>query len=221
MKFRNQTVQLLEPHKAPSPLSGSTDSYKAGSRKRRLPPIVLARLGQSANTSFLTYKLMLTGLNTDLTALIGVGWAPTTGSGDILPAMTAVFPLQYPTVPGSVQLVPKMETPGAPLFLRPVFQNPAAVDNSNHPLGMDIPFGWSFESEGVDSVLIVVSIDANQYLAPPVPPVGSLLVCDVTVEYTGESLSIASQPDREAIIYALGQVKISGSNNPDVIGPGA
>lgn len=186
---------------------GSTDTFKVGSLKRRLDPITIALLNTVAPTDSVdrfAARLLLTGLNTDLTVHVAV--AITNDN------QTPIEPANYPVNPGTIQLIPRVIPPGAPpMWLRQVFQDPAAVDNKNHPLAMDIPFGWSFEPEGADEVIIDLACTAGAYIHSQI--VGQLVV-QVTVEYTG------TWWDTKAIMYALGQVRLSGAPDPRVIDTG-
>lgn len=179
---------------------GSTNSFRAGSKVRRLAPVTLCTFVPTAGTVAVNdpVNLMLTGLNQDLVALIGVGII---ASNPSLP----MLPMGYPSNVGNVQLIPRMGIAGGNLYMRPVFQDPTATDNANHPLPQNYPFGWTFEPGGADACLIQVVTNAANFSVTGIA--GSLVVC-VNVAYVGQSLNIEGA-DMAAIEYMLGQVNLS------------
>lgn len=185
---------------------GGTSSFKVGSLKRRLPAVIIARIdpGTVGGTGVITRQLVLKNLNGDLKCQIAASFSsPTDGS----PLLPAVIPAGFATI----QLTPVVNSPNAgKLYLRPVFQDPTAAANQNHPLPQDLPFGWEFSTEA-DEVYMDFTI--NTALINTSGMDGQI-VLQVTVEYDGEWWST------EAIKFALSQVQVTGTG-ATVIGTSA
>ncbi len=184
-----------------SPLMGSTDSYKMGSKKRRLDPVQLAIFqNNSATNAANNFKLKLKGLSDDLSILVACGLS---AGQDAL-----IFPAQYPASPGTIQVYPKTNVQGYPVLLREVFQDPTATDNKNHPLPQDLPYGWSFSPEGVDEAIIEVVIPQNVYTNANIPT-NTILLVEVTIEYVGAALDVSNGNNRQLAEWVMGQVQLS------------
>lgn len=175
-------------------------SYKKGNLKRRLNVATVALLTATTTSTASgthTFRLVLKGINADLTVHIAVGAIGNSITDKI----------ESSDVPAGaiyMQLTPVNNFPdAAPMFLRPIFQNPAlsGADNNNHPLPMECPFGWEFSTVG-DEVYIDITVNATLFLTTELE--GSI-ACEVEVEYTGAW----NYP--EAPLFALNQVQLTGS----------
>ncbi len=179
----------------PQTWEGGANSFKVGSLKRRLPAVVIARLSPGATTDNDTARqLVLKNLNGDLKIQIAASFSSPTDGTPLLPAV-------IPAGTVTMQLTPVVNSPNSgKLYLRPVFQDPTALANQNHPLAQDLPFGWEFQT-GADEVYIDFVFApgniANSNLT------GQCVVA-VTIEYDGNWWS------NEAIKYAISQVQLTG-----------
>lgn len=174
---------------------GGTNSYKVGSLKRRLDPVIVANLSSAFVSDVLTptQRLVLKGLSGDLNVHIAAAPVGLTDSTPILPsAIAAGF--------ATMQLTPVIVCGNqAKIYLRPVFQNPfAAAPNSNNPLPQDLPFGWEFSTEADE---VYIDIAFNDSLVPS--NANGNVVVQATVEYNGQWW------DTKAIQAALGQVQLT------------
>jgi hypothetical protein len=183
--------------------SFSNELYKIGDLKRRLPLDTLAFMAMGSvpsapTTGSFSFRRVLKNLNGGLSIHVAVGVVGL----DVSSSIEASF---FPALWGTVQLTPVNVFPDAPpLFLRPVFQNPAIANNSNNPLGQDLPFGWEFETEA-DQVYIDVTVSADAIASIHV--VGRLVI-EVEIEYTG------NWPFPEAVKFMLTQPQLVGGSNP-------
>ncbi len=185
---------------------GGSDSVFYGSLIRRLDPIRLANLSDAAGGVETEQNLRFTirGLCSQLTVHVGVALVKGPADGT---NMDPILPSEYPAIPGTMQITPIVNNPQAPkAYLREVFQDPTAVgtDNANHPLGQDIPFGWSFNPGGADEARVDVVIPAAAYVAESL--VGTLVGL-VTVEYTG------SWWDVRTVQKAIGNVNVPAGDD--------
>lgn len=178
---------------------GGPDVYKSGSLKRRLPIVTVCELSPTDETGVVTAfttRLLLKNLNADLKVHIMAAVASNVG----------IDPIEAGDVPAgaaTMQLVPKALPPDSPpLFLRPVFQNPALAQNENHPLPQDIPFGWEF-STNTDEVAIDIVITPLLWDSTELR--GKILVM-VDIQYDG------AWWDTKAVAFAIGQVQLVGGN---------
>jgi hypothetical protein len=186
----------------PNTQEGGTTGVFAGSLKRRLKAIPLAQLSGTAEGSIqteTTMRLLLTGLNGTLNVHIAVGIE---GNSQF------IRPSDVPSGGATMQLTPINLFPDVAkkVYLREVFQDPTATDNQNHPLPVDIPFGWEGSTEA-DQIEIEVTIHITNDSEEPIWTESGIfgrLMCEVTVEYNG------AWWDVEAIQYALSQVQLQG-----------
>lgn len=187
---------------------GSSNSIKHGDLKRRLPVVVLANLSSAttgATSGTATFRLQLKNLSGDLNVHVFAGFASPNSQGTIeAGAITAGA--------ATMQLTPTQLTPNAGrVFLRPVFQDPTAAQNENHPLAQDLPFGWEFQTEA-DEVYIDITVNL---VTIAVGALDGLLVVDAVVEYNGEWWDI------KAAELAISSVILQGIGIPRIIGTGA
>jgi hypothetical protein len=181
---------------------GGPNVFKRGSLKRRLPIITIAELtnvGEGfTNPGETTLKLLLKNLNADLKCHIVAAVASNVGN---LPVRAEDVPAGAATI----QLVPKVIAgDSTPIFLRPVFQDPALAQNENHPLAQDLPFGWEFTTN-TDEVEIVIIVDPEALEASQLN--GKILVM-ADIEYDGQWW------DTKAMQYAFAQVQLTGPSVP-------
>jgi len=179
---------------------GSGESFKRGSLKRRLPAVALVNLDASGDGSIddgltRTYTLLLKNLNSSLKVHVAAGPV-----GEV--SNTPINAADVPALSMTMQLTPIANSPTSPpLWLRPVFQNPALPQNSNNPLAQDLPFGWEFNTNA-DDVEILVTV--NQLLL-----VGSELdgrvVVEIDIEWAGDWW------DTKAFQFAIDQVQLTSS----------
>jgi len=192
---------------SPQTAEGSTNSIKRGVLKRRLPAVILARLDPltPAASAVVPFRLQLKNISGDLNCHICGSFSSPTDGSPINPAFLG---------PGAVtmQLTPSVLTPNAGrIFLRPVFQDPTAAQNENHPLPQDLPFGWEFQTEADE---VYIDVNANQSLITSIQTGldGQLLV-QVTVEYNGQWWDIKAAQE------ALSRVILQGSGGtPFILG---
>jgi hypothetical protein len=186
----------------PNTRIGGTNSYKLGSLKRRLDPVVVAVLSSAteANGNVTLAQLVLKGISGDLN--IHIAAAPV-GLTDSIPIIPSTIPAGWATM----QLTPVVLCGNMPKFyLRPVFQDPfAAAPHSNNPLAQDLPFGWEFSTEA-DEVYINLTINGGI-----LEGVDGNVIVQATVEYNGQWW------DTKAIQAALGQVQLTDTT-PTIIG---
>jgi len=177
---------------------GGPDTFKRGSLKRRLPATVIAYLSTSDETGPLgvqTCRLLLKNLNADLKCHIVAGVISNVGEVPIRPE-------DVPPDAATLQLIPKVIPPdGPPIFLRPVFQNPALPQQRNNPLPQNLPFGWEFTTN-TDEVEITVVIEPSLWVGSDLT--GKIAIM-VDIEYDGQWW------DTKAMQYAIGQVQLTGA----------
>lgn len=194
----------------PQTLGGGTQGFKVGSLKRRLDAVHLAKLDPSTSgavSGTATFRIVLKGLNGDLNIHLLAGVVSPDGQ-------TLVDPSQVVAGAATMQLTPVQNLPNAGrVLLRPVFQDPTAAQNENHPLPQDIPFGWEFSTEA-DEVYVDIVVDLVLIADFADEPLDGLIVVQATVEYNGQWW------DTKAVQYALGQVQLSGVGNLMTIGTG-
>jgi len=186
----------MERHQ-PSTREFSENAYKVGDLKRRLPTTVLALLTQSgagtlAPAGVHTIRRVVKNINKGLSLHVSVG-LQSDGASKMVEA--SVLPAGAITWQGT----PVNQFGDAPVPLRPIFQDPTAVDNGNHPMPQDVPFGWEFSTVGDDLVIDVVVTTAlliNTLIT-------AQLVLQVAVEYSG------AWPFPEAVKYMLNQVQLT------------
>jgi hypothetical protein len=173
---------------------GGTDSFQSGSLKRRMPAVEVARMDPTIISGPLalpqTVRLLLKNLYGVLDIQIACGLAGIDG--------TRVRPTNYPPSPGTLQITPLNNFPDTgPTYLRPLFQDPAAASNENHPLPQDLPFGWEFDTRA-DQCEIEVVINNSWGLTG----LNGRLLVEVSLEYDG------AWWDNKSIQYAMGQVNM-------------
>jgi hypothetical protein len=187
----------------PNTQEGGGTAVFAGSLKRRLKAIPLVIFNSTSETGNIDtntrFRLLVKGLNGDLNVHIAVGIEGATGF---------VRPSDVPVGGANMQLTPINLFPDVAkkVYLREVFQDPTATDNANHPLPVDIPFGWegSTEADQIEievNVIVVAGDESNPWQNTLI---NGRLVCEVCVEYNG------SWWDVEAVQYALAQVTFEG-----------
>jgi len=178
---------------------GSPNAIKFGSLKRRLPIVTIAQLSltdSSGPATVQTRRLLLKNLNADLKVHI-VG-AVVSAQGN-----TPVRPSSVPVNAATIQLIPKVIAgDSVPMYLRPVFQDPALAQNENHPLAQDLPFGWEF-STNADDVEIEIIVTPALWVTANIE--GKVLVM-VDVEYDGAWWDI------KAVQYSLAQPQLIGTD---------
>lgn len=189
---------------------GSTNTWKVGSKKKRFAPVILATLTPNVTGvgGEQTFEVTVKGLNTDLVALVSAGILRTPDSIGL--SHPYFLPSEYPPNPGTIQLIPihGVIQNGGQLAVREVFQDPTSTDNADDPLPQNIPFGWSYEPQGVDDVLVRVVIPTTSYADGGWNQNFGQLAVLLTVEYVGEALGV-TEADVKAIEFAMGQVSIS------------
>lgn len=185
---------------------GGTQGYLFGQLKRRLKSIPLCRFTSGEEsitiTENTTFKLLIKGLTGVLNIHIAVGIESIDN--------TPVRPSDVPAGGATMQLIPINLFPDVAkkVFLREVFQDPtlAGTDNGNHPLPMDIPFGWEGSTEADQ---VELDVDVNVIGADESSPwegtlINGRLIAQVTIEYNGQWW------DSKAIQQALSQVTFEG-----------
>lgn len=181
--------------------SFSNEAYRSGDLKRRMTVDTLAYLndtpGVGVSTGVFTFRRVLKGLNAGLSIHIACG---AVGLDTNVPIPASFFP----PLGATMQLTPVNLFPDAPpVWLRPIFQDPAIANNSNNPLAQDLPFGWEFETVA-DEIVIDVSVNAD--LLASLHLVGRIVV-EVGLEYVGD------WPFPEAVKYMLTQPQLVGSGS--------
>jgi hypothetical protein len=187
----------------PNTQEGGTTAIFAGSLKRRLKAVPLAIFNNAPESGNIdngtTFRLLLKGLNGILNVHIAVGIEGATG---------VVRPSQVPAGGATMQLTPINNFPDVAkkVYLREVFQDPTATDNEDHPLAVDIPFGWegSTEADQIEIEVIVNTIGVDEGTVWENSNINGRLICEVAIEYNG------SWWDVEAVQYALSQVTLEG-----------
>lgn len=187
----------------PNTQEGGTTGVFAGSLKRRLKAIPLAIFNSAAETGNIVngtvFRLLLKGLNGILNVHVAVGIEGATG---------VVRPSQVPAGGATMQLTPINNFPDVAkkVYLREVFQDPTATDNQDHPLAVDIPFGWegSTEADQIEIEVTVNTLGGDETDVWADSLINGRLICEVAVEYNG------SWWDVEAVQYALSQVTLEG-----------
>jgi hypothetical protein len=188
--------------------SGGTQGFRFGDLKRRLPAIPLFNLASAPGETVPlletteTQRLILKGLSGVLNVHIGVGVEGADG---------VVRPTDIPAGASTMQLRPILLFPDVAkkVYMREVFQDPTLVgtDNANHPLPVDIPFGWEGSTEA-DQIEIEVITDPALWIAGEgFTPLNGRIVCEVTIEYNGQWW------DQQAIQQGISQVTLEGPSN--------
>lgn len=185
-----------------------TEGYKRGNLKRQLESIPIATISSAVAGDVegqnITKQLWLTGLNGNLKVLVACG---------IQSQQFTSQPFPWPSGGGgTLQLYPVTKFGDAlKVFLRPVFQDPASVDNNNAPLPEQLPFGWEGAFTEVDQVMIEVVVQVGNWAGTTL---NGVITVQVTVEYNGAWWDI------DAISYVMGQVQLQGIQETIVIGSG-
>jgi hypothetical protein len=195
---------------APQTREGSSNSIKRGDLKRRLPVVVLAVLDggtTGATSGTVTFRVQLKNLSGDLNVHVLAGFGSPNSQGTIEAAA-------IPAGAATMQLTPTQLTPNAGrVFLRPVFQDPTAAQNENHPLPQDLPFGWEFTTEA-DEVYIDIAVNLVTIAAITPIPISGQIIVEAIVEYNGEWWDI------KAAELAISSVILQGIGAPLTIGTG-
>lgn len=178
---------------------GGTRAVQKGNLKRYLPSFTIATMSPGEiGSGTVTLRGTIKGLRSVLDVGVGIGaYIGEAGSAD--DDLQALPPSQWPAGAGTMQIIPQGNPPDAPRTqYRPVFQDPTAVDNLDHPLPQALPFSWNFPGEADEAVIeIVLDRDAWQ---------GSGLTCKLVMETWIEY--VGPWWDVEAIILAMGQVTV-------------
>lgn len=191
----------------------SQGALKQGSLKRRLTPENFAQIIDDTGGGFApegtqTRRLKLKGISSTLKINIFVGII----SDNVAVPLTAA---DVPAGAVTMQLTPIALMPdGNPAYGRPVFQDPilASLDNGNHPLPVDCPFGWEItDGTMADEIQIDISLDMEEWI--DLELVGNL-ACIVEAEYNGDW----QYPVGAA--FALNQLQLVGSGAPVIINTG-
>ena len=184
----------------PNTQEGGTSAVYAGSLKRRLKSIPVARIsstdGATISTS-ITSRLLLKNLNGNLTIHCTFGLMGSTT------VVSLIRPAQIPANGcATLQLTPINTFPdaGDKVYLRPVFQDPAGVTTENHPLPQNIPFGWEGTTEA-DELEFEIIVSAAGWAGTNI---NAIIYAQVAVEYTGPWWDV------KAVNYMLSQVEFSG-----------
>lgn len=190
---------------------GSPQGFRYGNLKRQLDTVQLVQL-DSATTNpgdgeDLSFRLRLVGLTGSLRVQIACG--PISATPEV-PATPDVFP----ATGGTIQLTPQTQFgDGAPMWLRPAFQDPFGTPHVNTPLPEALPFSYEFSTEA-DAVIIDVVVAQSAFVNAAIGglPNGHISV-QITVEYNGNWWDIPT------IERVLGAVRITGaSTNIAVVG---
>lgn len=176
---------------------GGTRGPLKGNLKRRLVSATIATISPGENPGgSKTVTAVIEGLSSVLTVFMGVGAFTIDTDGNTYPLPAAL----WPAAPGSVQMTPQTNFPDrGKIPFRPVFQDPTAIDNANHPLPMVLPFSWNFPGESDEGVIEIILNIAAWAASGKV----AAIVLQCMVEYTG------AWWDYTAVQQALGQVTIS------------
>jgi hypothetical protein len=180
----------------------SQQGYKRGNLKRRLPTVTVAlvqndnALGE-VSSGTVKFRHVLKNIFGGLSINLSVGLV---GLDVTTPVEAAAMPAGAITWQGTPVNV---FGDAPPMFLRPIFQDPTATDNGNHPLPQDAPFGWEFETVG-DDLYIDITVNATLLVGMNIK---GRLVIQAAVEYTG------SWPFPEAVVYQLNMVQLTGGNS--------
>ncbi len=192
--------------------SGGTQGFRFGDLKHRLPSIPLVALNSAPGETVplmednTTFRLVVKGLSGVLNVHVSVGIEGETGF---------VRPEDVPAGAATMQITPINLFPDVAkkVYLRPVFQDPTLtpLDNQDHPLAVDIPFGWEGATEAdqleLEVNMVITAEDESE------PWVGALLngriVAQVAIEYNGQWW------DQKAIQQAISQVTFEGG--PDTL----
>lgn len=195
---------------SPQTAEGSANSIKTGNLKRRLPAVVLAVLDPNTSGAVegtADFRVQLKNLSGDLNVHVMAGFGSPNSQGTIEAGAVAAGA-------AVMQLTPTQLTPNAGrVFLRPVFQDPTAAQNENHPLPQDLPFGWEFTTEA-DEVYIDITVDLVLIADVIDEPLDGLLVVEAIVEYNGQWWDI------KAAEMAISRVILQGVGAPLLIGTG-
>jgi hypothetical protein len=184
-----------------------TEGWKEGNLRRYLQSVAIFQLHPENGGIDAVSRLWLTGLSGNLKVQISCGMLPA-GDG------SNNTPFAWPPGGGNIQLYPCTKFPDVGqrhVFLRPVFQDPTNVTNTNAPLPQELPFGWEGAFTLADDVMIEVNMVATNFAGTALT--GSVVV-QVVVEYNGAWWDIA------AIARAMGKVNLTGAGNPAPFGTG-
>ena len=185
-----------------------TAGWKEGNLRRYLQSVAIFQLDPTTGPEGgNTQRLWLTGLSAVLKVQIACGMIPAGDGGNNTP-------FAWPAGGGTLQLYPCTKFPDVGqrhVFLRPVFQDPTNVTNTNAPLAQELPFGWEGAFTLADDVLIEVILNQGNWSGSALA--GSIVV-QVVVEYNGAWWDIA------AIEKAMGKVNLMGTGNPLFFGTG-
>lgn len=177
----------------PQTIGGGSHGFKVGSLKRRLDAVTVAILDPltTGTTGTANFQLFLKNLNADLSVHLFGAFSS--------PDQSGLDPSIIPAGAVTIQLTPRALTPNVGrVYLRPVFQDPTAAQNENHPLPQDLPFGWEFTTNA-DEVRVDLTVDLGLFDGSEN---GQIIVgCDV--EYDG------AWWDTEAYRYAISQVQLT------------
>jgi hypothetical protein len=185
-----------------------TEGWKEGNLRRYLQSVALFELDPTTTPGEnVTRELWLTGLSGNLKLQISVGMIREGDDGNSTPYV-------WPADGGTVQLYPTTKFPDVGqrrVFLRPVFQDPTDVTNTNEPLPQELPFGWEGAFTMADDVMIEVTLNAAAFASTALT---GQVVVQVVVEYNGAWWDIA------AISRAMGKVNLTGGSVPQKFGTG-
>jgi hypothetical protein len=192
---------------------GGPTSYRKGFLKRRLPPIYLMLFSSTGGTAGAkNFRVTVTGLSSHLDYLIGVAAVSQDNIPPIEPETGETPPVttsSYPADPGSFQVTPFVDPPGAPREVyRPVFQDPTATDNRNNPLPMDIPFAWMVSGDDADGCYVDVHIPDTW--ATGETPFNGSLIFQLVIAYDGQWW------DTTALEKAISMVNINPNTGGNV-----
>ncbi len=189
----------------PQSREGSATSIKHGLLKRRLPAVEIAYLDPNISGAVegtMDFRLQLKNLSGNLNVHIYAGFATPDSQGGIEAADVTAGA-------ATIQLTPTELTPNnGRVFLRPVFQDPTAAQNENHPLPQDLPFGWEFTTES-DEVYIDIVVDLVTIADVIDEPLEGNLVVGAVVEYNGEwwNIDAAEKAISAVILQGVGSGK--------------
>lgn len=179
-------------------VKGGTRGVLAGNLKRRLDSQVLANIviGEPGDGD-VTVSCTIQGLSSVLNVFAGVSAVLMEDGGNGVPIAAE----DWPANAGTLQIIPQTNFGDRPRGkLRPVFQDPTATDNENHPLPQDLPFSWNFPGE-CDEAVVEVVLNKAAWVGYGVG--GIQIQLQVMVEYFGPWWDV------EAVQLAMGQVSLS------------
>lgn len=184
---------------------GSTTSYQQGSLKRRLPSVILAHLTSSVvnEGDDHQFRLRLNNLNQYMSVQIAAAYVGNKTEEPIKAADVVNNAVTY-------QLTPVNNfTDTGPVWLRPLFQDPAGAPNENHPLPQSLPHSWEF-STNADMVFIDLDLTSAAFAATDLD---GRVVVQVTIEYNGSNTYF----DLRTMSFGISQVQLTG-NDPVSVG---